>query len=237
MRNVNLNIISAQENQVTNSNAIDTNQIVSLSAVSYCGDSQGTGTLKLQASNDPAPARNMVAIDGFTPTNWVDIPNQSAAVTAGASACLTIAQCVYRWVRAVWTATGLGIQTVTPVADSSGSLNSKYFLLNSANAGTNYYVWLNVNSAGVDPLIAGRTGVPIAVATNATAGTIGTAIATAVDALANFIATGTTTVTITNSATGPFTPITDGAAPTGFAFAVTGGGNSTVNVNFNALSL
>ncbi len=237
MRNVNLNIISAQENQTTNSAAIDANQLVSASFMSYCGDNQGTGTLKIQASNDPAPARNMTAIDGFTPTNWVDVPNQSASVTSGASALLTIAQSTYRWLRAVWTATGTGIQTVATVADSSGSLNSKYFLLNSANAGTGYYVWLNVNSAGVDPLIAGRTAVPIAVATNASAATIGTAITTAVDALANFAASGTTTVTITNSASGPFTPITDGAAPTGFTFVVTAGGNSTVNVNMNALSV
>lgn len=239
MRNLNCLALSGSENQTINGTQLDSNQWVSASFQAYFADAQGTGTFKLQASNDTGAQGFGYAaqMEGFTATHWSDIPNQTSNITSGTSAILTIANMSYRWIRAVWTATGTGIQTIGTVADVAGSLNSKYFLLNSANAGTGYYVWMNVNGAGVDPLIAGRTGVPIVLATNANAATVGTAIASAIDALANFIATGTTTVTVTNSASGPFTPMSDGAPPTGFTFAVTGGGSGAITVNVNALSM
>lgn len=65
--------------------------------------------------------------------------------------------------------------TVQTVADIAGSLNSKYFEFYSANNATHYYIWYNVNSAGVDPAIAGATGVMVALATGATATTVATA--------------------------------------------------------------
>lgn len=239
MRNFNGIALSGQENQSINGTQFDSNQWVSASFHAFFGDAQGTGTFKLQVSNDTGAQGSgyAAAQDSYAATNWVDIPSQTAAVTTGTSAILTVPNMSYRWIRAVWAATGLGIQTIVVHADVSGSLNSKYFLLNSANAGTGYYVWFNVNSAGVDPMIAGRTGVPVALATNDSAATVGTALTAAIDGLANFIATGTTTVTVTNSASGPFTPITDGAAPTGFTFTVTGGGGSTITINCNALSI
>lgn len=237
MRRVNKNVLSAGDSVNTNGNTIDTNQIISASFQARFGDSNAAGTIKLQASNDTTPEGYDAQQAGFEPSHWVDIPNQSASITSGASALLAVAQCAYRWMRAVYTSTATGVQTVAPVADVAGSLNSKYFLLNSANAGTAYYVWMNVNSAGVDPMVAGRTGVEIAVATGATAGTIGTSIATAVDALANFAATGTTTVTITNSTSGPFIPITDGVAATHFTFAITAGGTTTIDVDMFGFSV
>lgn len=234
MRNTPVNILSAADNQNTNGTAINSNQLVSASFQAIFGDTQAAGTLKLQASNDYELSPS------FSPSNWTDIPNQSASITSGVSALLTIASMSYQWIRAVYTTTATGAQTVHPVADVAGSLNSKYFLLQDEASAHLYYVWINVNSAGVDPAIAGRTGVPIAVATGATAGTIGTAIASAVAALngsASFSTSGTTTVTITNLTAGPFVPITDGAAPTGFTFAVTAGGKTTINVRMNALSI
>lgn len=119
-----------------------------------------------------------------------------------------------------------GIQTIGLVADSSGSLNSKYFLLEDANGVHKYYVWFNINSAGVDPAVPGRTGVPIIGATNASAATLGAAVATAIAGLNStnsFTTSGTSTVTVTNKATGGFTPMTDGTATTGFTFTVTAG--------------
>lgn len=124
-----------------------------------------------------------------------------------------------------------GVQTVALVADTSGSLNSTYFLLNDALNVHKYYVWFNINSAGVDPAVAGRTGVPIAGATNASAATLGAAVAVAVAALnstASFTATGTSTVMITNKVTGTFTPMIDGSSATGFTFAVTGSAGTTI---------
>lgn len=236
MRNVNINVASALANANISGSQVDANQLVSASFHAYFSNSQGAGTFKLQASNDIAPARNMTAIDGFTVTNWVDIPNQSANITSGTSALLTLSVCTYRWIRPTWTSTATGIQTIGVLADVAGSLQSKYFLLNSANGGTGYYVWFNVSSGGVDPAIAGRTGVPVAISTGDSAAAVGTALASAVDALANFIATGTTTVTVTNSASGPFTAMSDGAAPTGFTFTTTVGGG-TMTVNMDALSV
>ncbi len=123
-----------------------------------------------------------------------------------------------------------GIQTIAFAADSGGSLNSTFFLLNDAQ-GNGYYVWFNINSAGVDPAVVGRTGVEVAGATNAAAATLGAAAKALIIALntgLSFSATGTATLTITNIATGPFTPAVDGSAPTSFVFAVTAGEGALV---------
>lgn len=132
----------------------------------------------------------------------------------------------FPWIRLTYTSTALAAQTVALVADVSGSLNSKYFLLNSGNNVNLYYVWFNINSAGVDPTIAGRTGIQVSGATNASASTLGTALATAVgavDSSNDFSTSGTSTVTITNKVAGPSLPASDGTAPTGFTFTSTAG--------------
>lgn len=125
------------------------------------------------------------------------------------------------------------VQTVALVADSSGSLNNKYFFLYSANNATKYYVWFNINSAGADPAIPGATAIPVAGATNASAATLGGAMATAIGttvASADFTTSGTSTVTITNKALGPATNAGNGnaLAPTGFTFAVTTNAGSII---------
>lgn len=360
MRQVNLIALSAADSLTTNGSQIDSNQLVSASFHAFFGDANAAGTVKIQASNDIFQDRYQAS--NFTVVNWVDVPNQSAAITAGASALLTIPQCSYRWLRAVYTSTGTGVQTAVPIADTgikqaqtvtavadvASSLNSKYFLvssinlvtkaakafyvwlsdgtgvdpavpgrtgvpvvytpgdsastigglvraamaaltndwtitgatsaiivtnkafgpvtpasdgaaptgftfgattsgvasnlnnkyfyLNSANGGTKYAVYMNVDSIGTAPVISGYTALAVPFSSGSTAGTVGTALASAVDALANFVATGTTTVTITNSASGPFTPITD-TGSTGFTFAITAGGSSSVQVNMFALSV
>lgn len=242
MRNLNANVLSGSDNQTVNGNAVDSNQLVSASFQAYFGDAQATGTFKLQASNDICNDRYQAGIGqtAFAPTHWTDIPSQTTNVTSGASALLTVANMAYRWVRAVWTPTAAGVQTIGVVADVAGSLNNKYFLLQDANNAHLYYVWINVDSTGVDPMIAGRTGVPIAIAAGDSAAAIGALITTAIAALNStnsFTASGTSTVTVTNKVAGPFVPMTDGAAHTGFTFSVTSGGNSSVNVQINALSM
>lgn len=112
------------------------------------------------------------------------------------------------------------VSTVTCSADVAGSLNNKYFLLSNATDAINYYVWFNVNSAGVDPALSGKTGVVVTLATGATASTVATAVAAAVDALAGFTASAASTVvTITNASTGGATDIAAGNS--GFTVAVT----------------
>lgn len=95
------------------------------------------------------------------------------------------------------------VVTIACVADSAGSLNNKYFLISAGDPGEDYYVWFNVNSAGTDPEVVGRTGVQVAIATGATAGTVATAVAAALDALADFVASAvSSTVTSTNALAG-----------------------------------
>lgn len=122
-----------------------------------------------------------------------------------------------------------GGQTITPqveitsvqcVADVAGSLNNKYFLLNAAEDSTEYYVWFNVNSLGVDPAVAGKTGLEVALATNATASAVASAIQTVVDAEADFVASAATSfVTIENADPGSTTDAT--AVNSGFTILVT----------------
>lgn len=76
----------------------------------------------------------------------------------------------------------LGIQDITQVADSAGSLNSTYWIFYTAGNTNGYYVWYNINSAGVDPAPANLTGIAVAGATNATANTLATAARAAITA-------------------------------------------------------
>lgn len=162
---------------------------------------------------------------------WNSIPNNllsSTPVASGASGSLRIRlnQMDAPWVRIAFVSTALAAQTVGLVADVSGSLNSKYFLLEDASGANKYYVWFNINSAGVDPAVAGRTGVQITGSTNASAATLGTAVASAVAALNStnsFTTSGTSTVTITDKVAGPLVIASDGTAATGFTFTATTG--------------
>lgn len=120
-------------------------------------------------------------------------------------------------------------RSIKTVADASGNLNDTYFDLNaqdpSFESEEQYYVWFNVNSLGTDPAISGKTGIEVAVATDATAAEVASAIVTAVEALTddNFRAAlkaGTTdTVEIGNRFGGEITAETDSGA-TGFTFTV-----------------
>jgi len=61
-------------------------------------------------------------------------------------------------------------ECISPVADVASSLNDTYFEFSSLTV--NYYVWYNVNSAGTDPALAGKTGIEVAIAENATVAVI-----------------------------------------------------------------
>jgi len=118
------------------------------------------------------------------------------------------------------------------VADVSGSLNNKYFEFDGIDADgdkpiVKYYVWFNVNAAGVDPSITGRTAVPVALATNASAGTAAAAVQAAIDALDDFVATVlSSTVTVTCGTTGAVDNAHDVNA--GVTITVTVDGVSTI---------
>lgn len=106
MRYVNFSLLNESDTGNVESDPMDCNQIVSASFHVYFNDVIAEGTVKLQASNDICDTQYLPS--QFTPTEWVDIPNQSASITAGASALLTIPQMSYRWVRVVFTNTTPG---------------------------------------------------------------------------------------------------------------------------------
>ena len=65
------------------------------------------------------------------------------------------------------------------MGDNTGSLNSKYFLIDGAD-GDDWYVWLN-DGTGVDPAIPDRTGIEVAYSQDASATDIATAVGLELD--------------------------------------------------------
>lgn len=57
--------------------------------------------------------------------------------------------------------TTIEITEIETIADIAGSLNDKYFYINSAEDDELFYVWLNVDSSGTDPAISGRIGIEV----------------------------------------------------------------------------
>lgn len=153
--------------------------------------------------------------------HWASL-GLSPSISGGSPILLDLNQLSFPYVRLVFTDTFIESGTVTTVADVASSLNSKYFLLNGAD-GVNYYIWINVAGAGVDPMVASRTGVPVAIAANASANTVAAAVEAAMSALASV---GTSSVlanavSFNQSVAGHGALADSVPAPTGFAFAYT----------------
>jgi hypothetical protein len=114
--------------------------------------------------------------------------------------------------------------TVQCVADVSSSLNNKYITFSSTTA--DFYAWFNVGAAGVDPAIAGKTAIVVAIAVNASAATIAAALSAAINANANFHAhislCGSGKVVVQVLLAGQATDAADGlmSASTGFTVTV-----------------
>lgn len=189
------------------------------------------GTLQLQGSNDPS--NNNFPPQQLT-TNFYNIGSSVAITTAGVYS-VPSTEISSRWLRAVYTSTATGVQTIRPVADVSKSLASKYFLISDEATANKYYIWFKVSGTGTDPLVSGYTGVEQDISTNDSAATIGTALASTIAALNStnsFTTSGTTTVTVTNKVAGPFVPASD--VNTGFTFAATTP-SGNIQLQFNAL--
>lgn len=93
------------------------------------------------------------------------------------------------------------VSTVNLASLTPAGLANKYFLISSPTV--DYYVWFNLDAGGVDPAVASRTAIAVAVSTGDTATQMATAASAAIDALAAFVSTaGTTIITITNAVSG-----------------------------------
>lgn len=122
------------------------------------------------------------------------------------------------------------VTNVTFAADVSGSKNSTYFNFSSAGDAHLFYVWFNINAAGVDPAPAGRVGIEVDGATGATAATLATAAIAAINALTTTVtpyvvaSAGTSGhVILTNQQYGDSTDAANGTASYGASFSITQG--------------
>lgn len=123
------------------------------------------------------------------------------------------------------------ITKVTAIADVSGSLDGKYFLLDTELGNNKFYVWYNVDGANNDPSIVGRTGIEVAINSNDSAAIVALATRNVLQLYPYFtlnIPTGITDITIVigNIENG----VSDGAVEgdTGFTFTLNQTGVSEV---------
>jgi|SRR6185312_5000575 len=86
-----------------NSDAIPTQNVLSVSAQAVATGGTVAGTVKFQASND-----NVVIGGGNVPTNWTDIASATVSVTGAGSFLIPKTEICYQWVRVVYTNSGTG---------------------------------------------------------------------------------------------------------------------------------
>jgi hypothetical protein len=115
---------------------------------------------------------------------------------------------------------GAGEKTTVQVAGTAASLANKYFIFSSS--GVNYYAWFNLDAGGVDPAVASKTAVPVAITTGQSTSVIATAAAAAINALAlvNSAADGSQII-IKSDAIGAITDA--GAGNSGFTVSISQG--------------
>lgn len=123
------------------------------------------------------------------------------------------------------------------ISGAAASLNNKYFIF--SKNGTNYYAWYNYNSTGVDPAVAGKTAVPVAIGVGATTAQIATATSAEINALTGITSAADGSVVNINLDTNE--NVTDvGAGDSGFTVAVVNQGHAPYGVypakNVDALS-
>jgi len=112
-------------------------------------------------------------------------------------------------------------------SDVSGSLNNKYFNLNSALNKTQYYVWYNVDSGGTDPAVVGKTGIEVPISSGDNEKIISFATKTVIASVAGTDFTVQDlegAIEITNKVLGATDDISDNN--TGFTFTVLAQGSS-----------
>lgn len=142
-----------------------------------------------------------------------------------------------------------GIPEVSQITTSGNigfALDGKYFTLDTPNQG--YYIWFEVANSGNDPLVAGRTGIPVNLTAGVTsANSVATILAATLSSyspiggpLNEFIAPppGANIVTISNGTQGNvLNSITDGIGirATGFPLAVITAGTGTIAVGDHLL--
>ncbi len=213
------------------SKTIDLRQIVCFSVQANAGTGAAAGTVQLQISNTPCLQTFQNYDTSSNPATWVNLGNPLTFAQASVASSQLIAKQDNSYValRAIWNSVPGAVTTIVAQPDVAGSLNDTYFLY--ASNTTAYYVWFNINSAGTDPALAGRTGIEIDAATGATAATLGGLMRTAM-AVTGVAITGSSATVIATGATA-----SDGAAPTGFSFTPSSANTSTISLQLAALGM
>ncbi len=218
--------------------AIDASNLVNASVqISIIEDSPGTitGKISVEASNDKPPASNL-STAAFTPTNWNLIDGAEVDIDTGDGSVSIIPplDLCYQYIRVKWAPSYKGTQTITTVADVSGSLNSTYFLYSTPvteEGEAFFYIWISVDDGGVDPMVPDRTGIKVDIAADTTDQAVAIAIANAAAGTGGDwgVPASSNVITVTFNESGAFTPASD--VDTGFAFAdTTPQGPMTVNI-------
>jgi hypothetical protein len=114
--------------------------------------------------------------------------------------------------------------TITTIADSGDNFNGKYFLINSGENETEYYVWYKT-SGGVatDPALSGKTGIRVNIQTNDTASEVARKTATTLQQYNTDFIVGSTVnpFTVTAVKVGYTTASNSGTMPVGFLTTTT----------------
>lgn len=110
MNSINTTILKASDSTSQSSSVVDGLNVFSASFQASFSDGAAAGTLQVQASNDIPPSNYSVAT--FSPSNWTNVSNGSATVTAGASVLVSLPQTSYRFMRVIWTPSA-GSGTIT----------------------------------------------------------------------------------------------------------------------------
>lgn len=122
-------------------------------------------------------------------------------------------------------------EQITCVADSSNSLNNKYFCFYTTG-GTKHYAWYSTG-AGVDPAVSGGTGHQVTISANASASAVASATQAVLDAVSGFdCSVDGAVLTLVATSAGYAKPAHEGAAATGFTFEVNYYGDSAVDLGY-----
>lgn len=112
---------------------------------------------------------------------------------------------------------------ITTVTDVAGSLAGTSVLVNEGNNQALYYFWFRVSGSGVDPMISGRTGLVIDIATGDSAATVASKWAAQITSTYFSLFEGTSNsnvMTLTNGTFGPAVSPSNGPLSPGFTYNV-----------------
>lgn len=112
MRNVSVSQLIGTADSSRNGPKIDANQLVNFTVQTIVtGGTTAAGTIKVQGSND-LPTNNDRA--SFEPTNWSDVPNATATLTAGVAPLIVCSNVACQYIRIVFTrSAGAGSEFIT----------------------------------------------------------------------------------------------------------------------------